>query len=98
MKKAGSRSGTFLVVNAEEGIRNLVRQVLERSNYRVLETNDAREAFEICRRQMERIDLLLIEVMMPGVGGRALIKRAATLRPSIKVVYMSRDVDLLLSQ
>jgi DNA-binding response OmpR family regulator len=98
MKKTKSESGTILVVNAEEAIRNLIRRVLESANYRVLETNDAEEGLEICRREVERIDLLLIEVMMPRVGGRALIKRAATLRSRIKVIYMSKNVDLLLGQ
>ncbi|SRR6266446_4847413 len=98
MKKAQSESGTILVVNGEEATRNLVRQVLETADYRVLEVRDAEEALEICRRSIERIDLLLTEVLMPRLGGRGLAERAATLRPRMKVIYMSKNVDVLLSQ
>ena len=98
MKNAPSESGTILVVNDEEAICNVVRQMLEKADYRVLEAHDAEEALEICRPSWERIDLLLTDAMMPGVSGRALVARAATLRPRMKVIYMSRNVDILLGQ
>jgi len=97
MKKLREESGTILLVNGEEEVRNVVRQALERANYRVLEVSDAEEALEICRWPMERIDLLLTEVTLPQLG-RALVERATTLRPRMKVIYMSRHVDLLLSE
>jgi DNA-binding NtrC family response regulator len=98
MKEARFESGTVLVVNSEEEVRNLVRQALEHAEYRVLEVRDAEEALEICRRSVERIDVLLIEVMLPGSGGRVLVERAARLRPRMKVICMSRNVDFLLGQ
>jgi len=98
MKKVQSESGTVLVVNGEEAVRNVVRQALEHADYRVLEVLDAEEALEICRRRMERIDVLLTEVMLPGVSGRALVERAERLRPRMKVICMSRNVNLLLAQ
>ena len=94
MKKLQGESETILLVNAEEAVRNVVRQALERANYRVLEVSDAEEALEICRWPLERIDLLLTEVL----SGRAFVERARTLRPRMKVIYMSRNVDLLLSE
>jgi len=98
MKKAGSESGTVLVVNGEEAVRIVVRQALEHADYRVLEVRDAAEALEICRRSMERIDVLLTEVTLPGSSGRALVEQAARLRPRMKVICMSRNVDFLLAQ
>jgi len=98
MKRLREESGTILVVNGEEAVRNVVRQTLERANYRVLEVSDAEEALEICRWPMERIDLLLTDVTLPEWSGQALVERAATLRPRMKVIYMSRNVDLLLSE
>jgi DNA-binding NtrC family response regulator len=100
MKKAESKSesGTILVANGEEAVCNVVRQALEAADYRVLEIHDAVEALEICRRPMERIDLLLTEVKVCGVSGRAFVEKTATLRPRMKVIYMSRNVDLLLSE
>ena len=98
MKKVPSESGTVLVVNREEAARIMVRQALEHADYRVLEVRDAAEALEICRQPLERIDLLLSEVTLSGSGGRALVERVARLQPRMKVIYMSRNVDLLLAQ
>ena len=98
MKKAQLELATILVVSSDEAICNVVRQALERADYRVLEVRDAKAALEICRRPMERIDLLLTEVTMLRVSGRALVDSVARLRPRMKVIYLSRNVDLLLSQ
>jgi DNA-binding NtrC family response regulator len=98
MRKGQSDSGTVLVVNGEEAIRIVVRQALEHADYRVLEVRDAAEALEICRRPRERIDVLLTEVTLPGSGGRAWVEEAARLRPRMKVICMSRNVDFLLHQ
>jgi DNA-binding response OmpR family regulator len=97
MKKLRPESGTILV-NGEEAVCNVVRQALEGADYRVLEVRDAREALEICRHPMERIDLLLTEVKPPELIVRALVERAAILRPRMKVIYMSKNVDLLLNE
>lgn len=98
MKKFQPESGTILVVNGQEAVCNVVRQALEGADYRVLEVHDTEEALEICRHPIERIDLLLTEVMVHGLGGRALVERVASLRPRMKVIYMSGNVDLLLSE
>ena len=96
MKKAQLEVATILVVSSDETICNVVRQALERADYCVLEVRDAEAALEIFRQSMERIDVLLTEVTI--VSGRALVDSAARLRPRMKVIYMSRNVDLLLSQ
>ena len=98
MKKAQSELATILVVSGDEAICNVIRQALERAGYRVLEVRDAKTALEICRQPMERIDLVLAEATMPQFSGRALVDSAARLRPRTKVIYMSRNVDLLLAQ
>ena len=98
MKDVHEESGTVLVVDDDEAICYFVRRVLEDARYRVLEAHDAEEALEICGRRLERIDLLLTDVMMPRLSGRALVERAATLRPRMKVIYMSGNVDFLLNQ
>jgi DNA-binding NtrC family response regulator len=90
MKKAQPESGTILVVDGEEAVCNLVPQALEAADYRVLEVHDAEDALEVCRQPMERIDLLLTEVKVCGLSGRALVEQAATLRPRMKVIYMSQ--------
>ncbi len=98
MKKAQSESATILVVSSDEAICNVIRQALERAGYRILEVRDAKAALEICRQPMERIDLLLTEATMPQFSGQALVDWVARLRPRMKVIYMARNVDLLLSE
>src|SRR2546428_1270000 len=90
MKKVPWESGTVLVVNREEAVRIVVRQALEHSDYRVLEVRDAAEALEICRRPMERIDLLLSEVTLSGSGGWALVERVARLQPREGHLYVEK--------
>jgi DNA-binding NtrC family response regulator len=97
MKTIFEESGTVLVVD-DEAICYFVRRVLEDADYRVLEAHDVAEALEICGRRMERIDLLLTGILMPRLSGWALVERAATLRPRMKVVYMPEDVDLVSNQ
>src|SRR5262249_18558836 len=92
------QSATILVVSGDEAICNVIRQALERAGYRVLEVRDAKAGLEVCRQPMERIDLLLTEVGTPQFSGRAFVYSAARFRPRMKVVYMARNVDLLLSQ
>ena len=77
----------ILVVDDEVGIRSLMRKVLLREGYEVAEAGDAAEAIEHVRQQA--IDLLLTDVVMPGVNGRELAEQVLALRPEVKVLYVS---------
>ncbi|HXE73003.1 MAG TPA: ATP-binding protein, partial [Candidatus Nitrosotenuis sp.] len=80
---------TILVVEDEATVRKLVRQVLEREGYRVLVAADGQEALELCRSHPGLIDLLLTDVVMPGLSGPQVASRARELRPFMQVLYMS---------
>lgn len=80
---------TVLLVEDEEALRKLARTCLESRGYYVLEAAEAASATEIAQRHAGEIDLLLTDVVMPGVSGRELAHRLAELRPSLKVLYMS---------
>jgi DNA-binding NtrC family response regulator len=58
-----------------------------------MEAANAEEALLICEREGERIDLILTDVVMPGLNGRELADRLKTLRPGIKVLFMSGHTD-----
>jgi len=73
-------------------LRNLVRKILERKGYKVLEARHGGEALAICRKH-EHIDLLLTDVRMPKMGGRELAEKAAPLHPEMKVIFMSGHAD-----
>lgn len=80
---------TVLLVEDEAGLRILTRHVLERFGYGVLEAANGAEACEISAHQNCRIDLLLTDVVMPGMNGRDLAEQLTLERPDMKVVYMS---------
>ena len=78
---------TILVVEDEDGVRNLVKRVLDGQGYRVLIARTASEALRLC--QDAAIDLVLTDVIMPGMGGLALADRVRVIRPGARVLFMS---------
>ena len=86
------RTNTVLLVEDAQGLRELAKRMLERHGYRVLVAANADEAIRLCS-ESETIDVLLTDVVMPGLSGPDLAKRLVDLRPSLKVIYMSGYTD-----
>jgi len=86
-------SETILVVEDEEGVRKLVVRGLEGQGYRVLDAPQGLDAFLIAEKHQGPIHLLVTDVVMPKVNGRELAERMASIRPGIKVLYMSGYTD-----
>jgi CheY-like chemotaxis protein len=80
---------TILLVEDESNLRGLVRECLEKQGYTVLEAGDGTAALQVTQGYAAPIHLLLTDVVMPGINGRELAMRIASLRPDIKVLYMS---------
>ncbi len=78
-----------LVVEDEDQVRRLVVTALERSGYRVLQAATPEAALEIVERTAGTIDLLLTDVIMPGMDGAELQRRLLRLRPGIRTLFMS---------
>jgi PAS domain S-box-containing protein len=87
MKSRGSE--TILLVEDETSLRTLTRNLLELSGYTVLEANNGSEAIHISQQHTGPLQLLLTDVVMPGMNGRVLAGHITAQRPPIKVVYMS---------
>jgi CheY-like chemotaxis protein len=81
--------GTVLVVEDEDGVRNLVRDILQTAGYTVLEARHGAEALDVSERHVGPIHLMLTDVVMPEMSGRELAQRLAILRPATKVLFMS---------
>jgi len=80
---------TILLVEDEDSLRTLTRNSLEASGYKVLEAKEGTSALEASLQYRETIDLLLTDIVMPGMNGRALAQELTRQRPGIKVVFMS---------
>jgi CheY-like chemotaxis protein len=80
---------TILVVEDERQILSLCRLMLEALHYTVLTAGTAGEALSICENHTGEIHLLLTDVVMPGMSGKALQERIASLRPGIRTLFMS---------
>ena len=83
----------ILLVEDEAGIRALVRKILRRENYNVLEAGSAEEAMAMAAAAPGQIDLLVTDVMLPGASGRELAERIRETRPELKVLYISGYTD-----
>jgi PAS domain S-box-containing protein len=84
---------TILLVEDEPMVRDLFRDVLEASGYRVIEAANGIEALEAAARFGGGIDLLVTDVIMPGMAGGELVRRMAELRPATRVLYVSGYTD-----
>jgi two-component system, cell cycle sensor histidine kinase and response regulator CckA len=82
-------SETVLVAEDETSLGSLVRNTLEMRGYTVLGATDGLEALAVSQRYKANIDLLLTDLVMPGMGGRALAEELTRERPEMRVVYMS---------
>jgi len=82
-------SETILVVEDEDGVRELACQFLKVGGYSVLEARDGVEALEVAARHAGVIHLVLSDVLMPRMGGPAFAKQLQETRPDIKIILMS---------
>jgi two-component system cell cycle sensor histidine kinase/response regulator CckA len=82
-------TGTILLVDDNESFRNVIRTFLQSAGYNVLEAGTASEALAIVRNHVGMIDLVLTDVVLPGVNGDQLSDYLRFLFPTISVLYMS---------
>ena len=78
-----------LVVDDEQWVRDLVCRVLRDEGYRTLEAAHGGEALELVEAGTERVDLVVTDVVMPGMDGRELGRRLAQSRPTLPILYIS---------
>jgi signal transduction histidine kinase len=84
---------TVLLVEDEDAVRELAREILQERRYTVLEARNGREAIEVAARTPGPISLLLTDVVMPGITGPELARRLSAGRPGLKILYVSGHPD-----
>ena len=89
---------TILLVEDEEMVRGLMLEVLEREGYEVLPCAHPKEGIEVSQRHGGRIDLLLTDVVMPGMNGREMANQILERLPGLQVVFMSGYTEHVLME
>ena len=80
---------TILVIEDDDAVRRITREFLKIKGYAVIEARGATEAIQIVEDHADQIDLVVTDVLMPGMKGRELVERLTGLRSDLKVLYMS---------
>lgn len=86
-------SETVLLVEDDDAVRKLLREVLERSGYKVLDACNGGDALGICERHGGGIHITVTDIVMPEMSGVELSRRILSLRPGMKTLYMSGYSD-----
>jgi two-component system, cell cycle sensor histidine kinase and response regulator CckA len=88
-RAAAGGTETILLVEDEESVRQLVRDTLEGKGYKVMEACNGEGGLAAAAAHQGRINLVITDVVMPGMGGREMVEQLAKTRPETKVLYLS---------
>ena len=80
---------TILLVDDEKSIRKLAEQMLRMAGFKVLMTTNGIEALEVYRSKQDRIALVLLDLMMPEMGGKQCLEELLKINPKVRVVIAS---------
>jgi len=84
---------TILLAEDEQDVREVAREFLESGGYTVLEAKDGTEAVGLVEKHQGDIDLLITDMVMPGITGQELALRLREIRPNLRMLYMSGYSD-----
>ena len=88
-RAAAGGSETVLLVEDEESVRQLIRETLQAKGYKVVEAENGEAGVAAAAKHPGKIDMIITDVVMPGMGGREMVKNLAKSRPETKVLYLS---------
>jgi two-component system, cell cycle sensor histidine kinase and response regulator CckA len=90
-RPAGTQAGgeTILVVDDEEAVRSSTRRALERAGYTVIPATDGADALRLFTEHDGAVDMVITDVVMPGLGGRELVGRLKIMSPELPVLFLS---------
>ena len=79
----------LLLVEDDRSVRELVERIFRERGYKVTATGDGKEAFHVFVAQADQIDLVVTDLIMPGMNGRELVQALQLIRPDLKALYVS---------
>jgi two-component system, cell cycle sensor histidine kinase and response regulator CckA len=82
-------SGTVLLVDDEDGVRMVAGRILQQLGYQILEAPSGPRALEIYRQEQDRIDLVILDMLMPGMGGAETFQKLKGVDPGVRVLLSS---------
>jgi two-component system, cell cycle sensor histidine kinase and response regulator CckA len=85
----GTTAGTILLVEDDPSVRSLALRSLERAGHRVLVAEDGTRAMAVAASHADHIDVLVTDVVMPGIGGPEVARRLVAIRPTLRVLFVS---------
>jgi two-component system cell cycle sensor histidine kinase/response regulator CckA len=88
-------SGTVLLVEDDTEVRRLAYEILTDGGYSVLDASSGEDALEVAARHEGAIDLVMTDLVMPGMNGRAMVEQLLVPRPSLRVLYVSGYPEML---
>jgi two-component system cell cycle sensor histidine kinase/response regulator CckA len=88
-----NKKRTILIIEDDEPLRVMLAQVLSAAGYRTFSAQDAGEASEIWERESASIDLLITDILMPGLSGPELVRHFHASRPDLRVVVISGSTE-----
>ncbi len=91
--ESASPLATILLVDDEDAMRRISRRILTRQGYRVLEAEHGAEALRLAEAHGDEIDVVVTDVLMPGIRGPELVEQLTALYPRVRVLYMSGYTD-----
>ena len=86
-------SESILLIEDDDQLRKTIRRVLKSRGYTVIETNGSAEAIEYCETHPDHIDLVLSDMVMPGMSGPEAVQHIQHRRPHVRVLFMSGYSD-----
>ena len=92
------RRQTVLVVDDEKDVRDTLRDELELLGYVVLEASDAKTGLALIEHHLGPVDLLLTDIVMPGLFGHKFAAQAVVMRPTTRVVYVTAHDEQLVQR
>ncbi|MBN1523409.1 MAG: substrate-binding domain-containing protein [Spirochaetales bacterium] len=91
-------NATILLVEDEDFVRELASKVLSHSSFHVISAHNGKEALSLVKKHSDKIDMLITDVVMPGMNGLELSKKLLAIRPNLKIIFMSGYTDNVITQ